>query len=227
MSSVIPFGISKVLQYLTYTVKTCTEYDYEDLAWIGQMVINMYETLSKDSYKLYLLLSILNQKSFTGYFARQFNHNLMKAVKKRDETSFYNLAISPKVAEFNIKTLTEEEKTELNNLTSLDVMSTNLTILRLMVNDNNSNDIEKIFEESRDDLYNKLYIGSFTDSKADFQTFAIVTEYNPISRTNHAFTFDLYSLLNGQISKDLNPETLANARETYTLEYKIINHKYS
>jgi hypothetical protein len=145
----------------------------------------------------------------------------MKAIKRRDDTSFYNLAMQPKVVEFESKDLSSQEKTEVSNLTSLDVMSTNMTIARMLINDEVSNNIDRAFEESRIDLYNKLYTGSFPESKAEFQTFAIVTEYNPVSRTNHAYTFDLYSLLAGSISKQLNPETLANARQTYSLEYKL------
>ena len=227
MSNLIPYGISKVIQYTEYVSGTNPEYDKEDIAWLNQLVIDMYYKLSEDAYKLYLLLTLLNQKSFTGYFARHFNLSIAKAVKKRDETSFINLILSPKIVEFESKSLTTEEKTETTNLTSLDVMSTNLALTRMLIRDTNGKDLEKIFEESRNELYNKLYNGSISEYRGEFQTFVIVTEYNPTSRTNHAYTFDLYSLLTGKISKNLTPETIAGIKETYSLEYKLTYHTHN
>jgi hypothetical protein len=224
MSSIIPFGISKILQYANYLLQDNTE---EDIIWMNQMIINMYYKLSEDAYKLYLLLTILNKKSFTGYFARHFNQNINKIVSNKDETGFINAILHPRIVEFESKALTKEEKTELTNLTSLDVMSTNMTISRMLTNDTIGENLEKAFEESRLDLYTKLYVGSIDSSKSEFQTFAIVSEYNPVSRTNHAYTFDIYSLLTGNISKQLNPETLKKVKETYSLEYKLITYKHN
>lgn len=224
MSSIIPFGISKILQYASYTLQDNTE---EDIIWMNQMIINMYYKLSEDTYKLYLLLTILNRKSFTGYFARHFNQNIDRIVSNKDETGFINAILHPNIVEFESKALTKEEKTELTNLTSLDVMSTNLTISRMLINDSIGENLEKAFEESRLDLYTKLYIGSINSSKSEFQTFAIVSEYNPVSRTNHAYTFDIYSLLMGNVSKQLSPETLKKVKETYSLEGKLITYKHN
>jgi hypothetical protein len=171
------------------------------------------------------MLSLLNNRTFCGYFAIIYNTNVFKCVKDRDDEDFKNYLLNPYFEEaVNSTELTETEKDEILNTLSLEAMTANLTIKRLTIND--SLNIEDTYLESYRELYNKVYINVIKSSRDNFQEFLFVMEYNPKSGNSHVYTFKLIDALTqcikNKFTYDISKDNIDLIRKKYDIEIKLL-----
>jgi hypothetical protein len=227
--TIIPLGVSKTLTYFVNVVKTNPAYSKEDVDWLLEAFVSIYDELKDETFRLTLLLTLLNQNCFSGYFARVFNSNIQKYTEKRNHIEVVNNFINPAFVEFSkSETLTEEERSQVNELLILDVTATNLTLKRMSLNPNLENNFQKAFDDSYSEVYNRLYINSVNSSRSNFQDFVILTEMNQKTKTNHAYTYKLAELLEKIIReepmKEIEKSMLDNVTRKYYLEIKLLHY---
>lgn len=227
--AVIPVGVTKTLKYFSSVVKTNSVYKEEDVTWLLDSFVTVYDDLKTDTFKLNMLLTMLNQNCFSGYFSRIFNSRVQKYTERRNHTDLINIFLEPTFLEFSSNSnLTDEERSQVNELLVLDVTSTNLTLKRMSVNPNLEANFQKAFDDSYNEVYNKLYINSVSNSRSNFQDFVILTEMNPKTKTNHAYPYKLAELLEKIIReeplKELDKTMLDNVTRKYYVEIKLLHY---
>lgn len=224
-----PLGTSNVFKCIEKIIQTNLEYTQDDIEWLMEIFRERYQELGSNPEKFYTLLSLLNMKIFSGYFAHIFNYRLSKYTKDRNLENVLEMIYSPEYIEVqDNELLNDNEKRDLLNTLFVEAMTTNLTIKRITLNPPLLLNFEKTFEESYNDLYSKIYYKILPNNRSGFQDFIVITEYNQKSKSNHAYTFKLIDLLiqcyNQSYSQKLSEVTIQNIHNKFHLELKIIEN---
>ena len=227
--NIVPYGTSKILECVSRIFDSNTEYNAEDIKWLINIFLKSYNSLIQNPYKYYSLLTLVNMRIFCGYFAHIFNYKLTKFTKERNEQEVYKLFLNPEFKEIlgnNI--LSETERNELMKVFEMEVYVTNLFMKKVSINTSITERFDEVFEECYMDVYTKLFRNDVNTPKNEFQDFVLVTEHNPRTKTNHAYTFKLIDLLIQCVSQnfthnlsDVTIQSLCNKFET---ELKIIEY---
>lgn len=213
----------KVFQYTNKVVSTNENFTPEDAEWVTENFVNMYNKISENVYSMYLFLTLINQKSFCGYFSRIYNNSIFKSVKERNQINLLNLMLHPVSEEFqNNTSLSEDENTDLKELLSLEVFTTNLTVKRLTLSVDNIDNFEKVYSESYKDIYNKLFKEKIKTNRADFQNYTIITEVK--NNIEYANAFFLHDILSNILLTNSQLEHEDVIKEKYNLELKLVYH---
>jgi hypothetical protein len=224
---VIPSSINCLYDYVIKCFKTNPDYIDEDLEWMLFHFNNIYTDFILNINNLYIMLAITNISSFCGYFALKYNNLLTKCVKERDAVSFKNTLLNPKIYEVVENThLENNEKRELLDILTLESMVANLTIKRMIVNKNN--DIDSLYIDSYNELYEKLFIDKISNSRVNFQEFIFITEFNSKTGNSHVYTYRLVDILSQCISNkftyEISENNINNIKKRFNLELKIVQY---
>jgi len=222
--NVIPSGASQIYSYAKSILEFNDKYNSEDTEWLALIILNIYEYMNVN---IYYILSLINVKTFSGYFCRSYNDMILKAVKNRNEGDVAELLTAPVYPEiYNNTNLNEDEKQLLINLLHLDILATNLTIKRICINPSLNSNIMKAYEESYSNIYYNLYQSKIDCHKIDFTDFVILMEENESTRIKYAKTFELYNLLMNyiydNISKEVCEKNITYIKDKYYLEIKMV-----
>lgn len=229
---IVPYGTDIILKYTDRLLKVNPDYTQDDIEWLKEFLIRNYSLLIENPYKMYMFLTLINGKIFSGYFSYIFNFNLNKSIKDRNYSQCFELVLNPTFEEvFENDKLSEKEKTHLLNNTSLEILSTNLTIKKLTLYPSKMNQIHDIFDESYMDLYSKIYHRKVKHNRSGFQDFILVTEHNPITQTNHVHTYKLLNIIlqciNDEFSDKLTSNTITDIKKRFEIEIKMVQYTYS
>lgn len=227
--NIVPYGSGKILECISRIFDSNTEYTSEDVKWLMNIFVKNYSYLSQNSYKYYSLLTLANMRIFSGYFAHIFNYKLTKFTKERSEQEVTNLFMNPEFNEIkdnNILSL--EEKNELLKVFEMEVYVTNFFMKKNSINTDFGDKFDEVFEECYVDVYTKLFRNDVKTPKNEFQDFVLVTEHNPRTKTNHAYTFKLIDLLiqcfNQNFTHKLSDVTIKSLCDKFETELKIIEY---
>jgi hypothetical protein len=223
---VIPLGFSHIHSYAESILGFNENYTVEDREWLAHIILNMYEYMNTN---IYYVLSLINIKTFSGYFCRSYNDKLLKEVKNKNTDAVVDIISNPTYGEiYDNKNLSDDEKQMLINLIHLDILSTNLTIKRISINPVLNSNIMKAYEESYCNIYYNLYQSKIDYNKIDFTDFIVLTEENETTRIKYARTFVLFDLISkyirDEISQDMSDKNIKNIKDKYYLEIKMVYH---
>lgn len=221
--SVIPFAQAKIYNYCGAILEYNTLYDEDDKKWIQYHILKNFNDIGKN---IYYILSIINVKCFTGYFSRIFGDKLYICIKNKDETGVRELLLNPAFPEiYDNKNLEENELEMLKTIVELDILTTNLTVKRLCVNNFLLNNIHKAFEESYSNIYYNVYQHKTEHNRLGFEDFVILTEENE-HKIKYAHTFGLYDILTEYIyssfTVDISQENITKLKDKYYTELKLV-----
>lgn len=224
-----PLGTSKVFECIEKILQTNVEYNSDDVHWLLEIFRVRYIELGANPEKFYTLLTLLNMKIFSGYFAHVFNYRISKYTKDRNIDGVMEMFYNPEFTEVqDNELLNDNEKRDLLNTLFLESMTTNLTIKRITLNQELIYNFERTFEESYNDLYSKIYYKILPNNRSGFQDFVVITEYSQKSKSNLAHTYKLIDLLiqcyNQSYSEKLSEVSIQNICSKFDLELKIIEH---
>jgi hypothetical protein len=222
-------GDKYVIQYLLRCMHTNPEYSLDDIEWIMYNIHNNYTTMIREITKFYTFLSLINYNTFCGYFSQTYNIKLTKSVKERDNNEFIKLINAPKFEEvLNNTLLNKVEQRELLDILQLETYAANLTIKRMSINTSFNGDIEKLYMDSYNDLFNKMFSKKINFNRADFQEFILITEYNAKTRHSHAYTFRLLDILKqcvtGEFNYELSENNIKSVKSRFVLEMKMVSY---
>jgi len=229
---IIPYGKSKLLFFVKKIFENNNEYSEDDIEWMMTSFKKSYEDCIQNIYQFYMMLVLVNVKTYCGYFSQVYNFNIMRVINERNHKEFINLLLNPKIHEITENSsLDEIEIKELMNILSLEILATNLTLKKISLNDNFCNFLNKTYNESHKDLFTKFYSKKIASERSCFEDFVVITEQNLQTRVTHAYTFKFMDILLKIISNDL-PEylsdmTIQSIREKYCIEIKIVEYSIS
>jgi hypothetical protein len=226
---IVPPGKSKLIYYVQKIFENNGEYSNDDIEWIMTAFKKSYDDCVQNIYQFYMMLVLVNVKTFCGYFSQMYNFNLIRVVNERNHKEFIHFLINPKIHEITENSaLTETEVKELMNILSLEILTANLTLKKLTVNENFCNQISKIYEESHKDLFTKFYSKKIDSARSSFEDFVVITEQNPKTKVTHAYTFKFMDILLKLISNEypeyLSDITVLNLKEKYSTEIKLVEY---
>jgi hypothetical protein len=218
-----------IYKYITRCLHTNTELNQEDVDWFLYHFYNNYVDITREITKFYITLSLINHSTFCGYFSQKYNNKLTKAIKERDGSDLLRLIQNPKFEEVvDNDLLNKAEQKELLDILQLEAYTANLTVKRMATNNKNIEDIEKIYRESYNELFNKIFFKKIKFSRADFQEFILITEYNPKTRHSHAYTFRLIDILSQCItnvfSYSISESNIKSIKTRFILELKMVQY---
>jgi hypothetical protein len=221
--SVIPFGQAKIYNYCGAILEYNTLYDEEDKKWIQYSILKNFNDIEKN---IYYILSIINVKCFTGYFSRIFGDKLYVCIKNKNENGMRELLLNPTFPEiYDNKNLEENEIEMLKTVVELDILTTNLTVKRLCVNNHLINNIHNAFEESYNNIYYNVYQHKTEHNRLGFEDFVILTEENE-HNIKYAHTFGLYDILTEYIyssfTVDISQGNITKLKDKYYTELKLV-----
>lgn len=221
--SVIPFAQAKIYNYCGAILEYNTLYDEDDKKWIQYHILKNFNDIGKN---IYYILSIINVKCFTGYFSRIFGDKLYVCIKNKDEAGIRELLLNPMFPEiYDNKNLEENELEMLKTIVELDILTTNLTVKRLCINNFLINNIHKAFEESYSNIYYNVYQHKTEHNRLGFEDFVILTEENE-HKIKYAHTFGLYDILTEYIyssfTVDISQENITKLKDKYYTELKLV-----
>lgn len=222
--NIIPDNVLVSAKYFEYVCSTNTKYTFEDVEWMTQKFMERFDALISNVYNFYLTLTLLNQNTFCGYFTDKLNKSIYNAVQERDGKSFSNLIENPSFEEISANpNIDEEDRSDLSRLMCLELLTTNLTVLKIYVSDINCS-IEKKYEDSFYELYYKMYRDVVKSYFVNYQKFVVISE--TINNIPYILTYDLKELLIQIIEKNsslnLTRETISLLKERYDLEIKLL-----
>ena len=223
---IIPSGFSEIYSYTKSILEFNENYTPDDREWLANIILNICEYMNTN---IYYILSLINIKTFSGYFCRMYNDIILKEVKNRNNDGIIELLINPIYPEvYDNKNLNDDEKQVLINLLHIDILTTNLTIKRICINPSLNSNIVKAYEDSYSNIYYNLYQSKFEYHKIDFTDFVILTEENEITRIKYAKTFELFKLLSQYIydslSTEIGEKNIKYIKDNYYLEIKMVYH---
>lgn len=227
--TIVPYGSGKILDCVTRIFDSNTEYNSDDIKWLINVFTKNYNYLGQNPNKYYSLLTLVNMRIFSGYFAHIFNYKLTKYTKERNEQEITKLFFNPEFKEvLDNNILSEDEKNELLKIFEMEVYTTNLFMKKISINTNLTERFDEVFEECYIDVYTKIFRNDVKNPKNEFQDFILVTEYNPRTKTNHAYTFKLIDLLiqcfNQNFTHKLSDITIKSLCDKFETELKIIEY---
>jgi hypothetical protein len=222
-------GDIHIYKYITRCLHTNTELNKDDIDWFLYHLYNNYIEITREITKFYIMLSLINQITFCGYFSQKYNNKITKAIKERDGADLISLIQNPKFEEVvNNDHLNKTEQKELMDILQLEAYTTNLTIKRMATNINFNGDIDKLYRESYNDLFNKVFGKKIKFNRADFQEYILITEYNPKTRHSHAYTFRLIDILQQCItnvfSYNISENNIKSIKSRFILELKMVQY---
>lgn len=223
---------SSIFEYAKKCFESNGEYTPEDIEWMLKNFQDKYLNFVQEVFKLYTMLSLTNLNTFCGYFSQNYNIKLMKFVKERDTVNFNKTLLQPVFEELtNNVFLDKNEKTELSNILSLECMVANLTIKRMSVKNSLAEDIDKLYLDSYNDIYSKMFMKKINYCKMDFQPFVLITEYNSKNRNSYAYTFKLFDILSQCITEkyvyELSESNIQSIKDRFNLEMKMVKYNLS
>lgn len=223
---VIPSGIAQIYSYVLNILNFNEGYTLEDREWLAHIILNICDHMKTN---IYYILSLINIKTYSGYFCRSYNDILLREVKNKNVDVVMELLTEPVYPEiYNNPNINSDEKQILINLLHLDILATNLTIKRIAINPILNENIMKTYEESYSNIYYNLYHSKFDYNKIDFTDFVVLTEENESTRIKYAKTFALYDLLTRYVYDNLTDEVseknIKYIKDTYYLEIKMVYH---
>lgn len=222
---IVPYSIDKFCEYFHKILKSKNDYDEDDINWVANIFISNYDGLSENAENLYTLLTITNQKIFSGYFSMIYNSLFDSAVKSRDQDKFTQLLYNPVNPEITENTLlTPSEKQELTDNLRLEILTTNLSIKKILVNPIFITDIESLFYNVYNELFNKKYNLVVKKNRADFEDFITIEEVDITDNIRYAYTYTLFDFLRRCIDSELSVEIIEKFKPLYETEVKLIEY---
>jgi hypothetical protein len=227
MARLVPSSLNYLFDYTVKCFRTNPDYIDEDIEWMLIHFNSVYIEYIKDISKLYSMLALVNISSFCGYFSLKYNNLLTKYVKERDASNFKRTILNPVFYEVSENTyLKTEEKKELNTVLILESMVANFTVKRMITTRNR--DSEKLYIESYNEIYEKLFSDTVSSSKVNFQEFILITEFNAKSGNSHAYTYRLVDILtqciNNSFTYEISQSNINLIKERFNLELKIVEY---
>lgn len=217
-----------LLSYIEHCFKTNKDFIQEDIDWIIFHFCALYSEFIKEPLVLYQTLSLINVKTYCGYFALKFNSDIVKAVKERNGSVFRTLIMNPYYNEIkNNKYLTENELEELYNIYEMEPLVHNLTVKRISVLGESIENYENLYIDSYNEIYTKFFIDKISQNRADFQTLLFLTEYIPKYKNSQVYTYKIIDILKQCITQkfsyDISKNNIELIRNRFSTELKMVH----
>jgi len=226
-SKIISPGINYIVVYAEKCFKSNIDYTEDDVRWIMNVFDELIDEYMKEISKMYMMLALTNLKSYCGYFCLVYNNKISRSVKERDYNMCKRLLLNPVFDEvMNNPHLNKIEQKELLDVLHLEVMNVNYTIKRMSMKNDSNIDIDELYIDSYNDLYNKIFVNKLNSCKSDFQEFILITEHNSKNRNSHAYTFKLVDILSqcvhDKFKYELSEGNIQNLKTRFNLEIKMV-----
>lgn len=234
-AKIVPGHFSKSSEYLEFCLRTNPDYNDNDIKWTLDIYLKHYDSLTKDSKKYYTAITLINRKSFSGYFSQLYNYLLVKNIQSKNESKLIELLLNPEFTEMHRSKLTDSELEEVNNIMYMETLITNIVTLKYNLNSEsfgyNEIFISKLFQDVYNETYLKLFSGTLPSRRSTFDDFLILTQYDTKTRSNRAYTYQLLEILIKIVmnNKDFfsSDKILNNLMEKYGTEVKLVEYSVS
>jgi hypothetical protein len=224
---IIKYNIEEVSTYIDYMLHRNSSLTSDNIDFVTEIFNSNHEEIFENPRNLYLFLSLINKNCFTGCFSTQFNSKLVENIQTENYDEILNSFLNPNIDQFcKNKYLNEEEEKELADIMNLEIMATNLTLKRIILQKIITSDFDKTYEESYYEIFHKLFRGILNDSRELFQNFVLITEKDSQTGIKYTYTYALNEIMDQLVNRTfVRPVSQNNIdwlKERYALEYKVL-----